>query len=66
MSSLRIKTHELLINRDKTLSLIQISKDADVSLDWLRSFHSKGKTMRSYVDSVQRLYEYLTGKKLVV
>lgn len=65
MASLRITTYGLLIGRDKSLSISEISKDTNLPIDWLRSFAQKGLTMKSNVDNIQTLYEYFIGKPLI-
>lgn len=61
--SLYARTLELLHSCGKTLPLIY--KETDIPFYWLRKF-SSGTIPDPSVNRVQRLYEYLSGKKLEV
>lgn len=61
--SLYARTLELLQASDKSLPLIY--KETDIPFYWLRKF-SSGTVPNPSVNRVQRLYEYLSGKKLEV
>lgn len=57
-------TRELLKNRPRTLTLAQIAEDSGVSLGWLNAF-SAGLYSEPSVVRVQKVFERLTGEKLV-
>lgn len=61
--SLYSRTLELLHASGKSLPLIY--KETDIPFYWLRKF-SSGTIPDPSVNRVQRLYEYLVGKKLEV
>ncbi len=61
--SLMSKTRELLRNRD--MSLPDIANATDVPFYWLRKFNY-GEIKSPSVNRVQKLYEYLVGRKLDV
>lgn len=64
------ETRELLDNDDKRvtkargLSLPKIAEDLNISYYWLRKFKS-GEIKDPSVNTVQRLYEFLSGKQLI-
>lgn len=62
-TSLRDKTIYLLVTCDK--SLTQIAKDNNLNYNWLCSF-SRGKSINPGVNTIQKLYEYLSNTKLAV
>lgn len=62
-TSLRDKTIYLLVTHDK--SLAQIAKENNINYNWLCSF-SRGKSINPGVNTIQKLYEYLTNTKLAV
>ena len=64
VTSLRDKTIYLL-NSQKDKNLKQISTELAVSYEWLCLF-SRGKSINPGVNTVQKLYEYLTKSKLAV
>lgn len=64
MNTFRLKTLNLLRERDKSIRFEHIANATGLSLCWLKKFHTKGEQLNSGVDFVICLYEYLTGKKL--
>lgn len=63
-TSFRDKTIQLL-NMQHEKSLKEIAKELDLKYEWLCSF-SRGKSVNPGVNTVQKLYEYLTSSKLSV
>lgn len=55
------KTIELLRGRD----LLLVYKETNISYYWLRKFLA-GRFANPSVNRVQRLYEYLSGKKITL
>lgn len=62
--SLMAETLRLLKNRPKDLTLPDIEKATQIPFYWLRKFTS-GEIKDPSVNRVQRLYEYLSGNKLL-
>lgn len=60
--SLMQETRRLLKESDK--SLLEIHKESGISFYWLRRF-SSGYVKDPSVNTIQELYEYLTGKALL-
>lgn len=60
--SLLDRTQELLKDTKKTLP--SIYRDTGINFYWLRKFKS-GKIKDPSVNTVQKLYEYLSGKNLL-
>jgi hypothetical protein len=58
-------TIELLAHRDRTITLAKISSECDVTVAWLSTLLSETPPREPGADKIQRLYEFLTGKKLV-
>lgn len=56
--SWRDATRELLIERPRTLTYEEISKDTGLSVAWLRDFAS-GRRQNPGICTVQALYSYL-------
>lgn len=66
LGSLLPHTMELLRNRPQWLSLPKIAEDTGLSLPWLHTFSRRQSIRNGYsVVKVERLYEYLSGKKLL-
>ncbi len=63
--SLKEKTQILLNDRPRKLTLKDISADTGLSKHWLQKFSGKCIPHPS-VDRVEKLYNYLNGKDLVV
>lgn len=63
-TSLRDKTIYLL-NSQREKSLRQIAKELEVNYEWICLF-SRGKSINPGVNTVQKLYEYLTKSRLAV
>lgn len=63
--TLKEKTLDLLTNRPRPLTLAQISREADIKESWLRMF-SRDKIEHPSVNTVEKLYNYLSIKKLKV
>lgn len=61
--SLHQRTRLLLIHRPRTVTLDEISAATDVSVAWLDSIVAD-RTKEPSVNSIQRLYEYLSGQEL--
>lgn len=61
---LHAKTLELLRNRPRNISLLDISGKTGLTLEWLKKFHT-GKP-DSAVSKVEKLYEHLSEKSLKV
>lgn len=61
--SLMTATLKLLKERDK--SLPEISEATGIKFYWLRKFHY-GEIADPSVNRVQKLYEYLSGRRLVL
>ena len=59
--SLMEKTIELLRGRD----LLQVYRETNISYYWLRKFLA-GRFTNPSVNRVQRLYEYLSGNKIIL
>ncbi len=59
------KTLNLLRNRPKWMSFTTIEKETGISKDWLKKF-SQGKISNPGVNTIQELYEYLSGDYLDV
>jgi len=56
-------THELLVNRPRPVTFRSISESIDVSISWLESF-SASRVVEPGCNSIQKLYEFLSGQKL--
>jgi len=54
-----------LLNSQHEKSLAKIAKDLNLNYAWLSAF-SRGKCINPGVNTVQKLYEYLTDSKLAV
>lgn len=63
--NLREKTYQLLHERPRTLTFAEIERKTELKQSWVRSF-SQGKITGASADKVQKLYEFLSGKKLKV
>ena len=63
MESLHRRTLELL--KEKGIPLHVIYKETDLPFYWLKKFRSQ-EIKEPSVNRVQRLYEYLSGRKLAV
>lgn len=59
------KTRELLKARPATMTFAVIEKETGIKESWLRMFN-RGKIENPSVNTVQALYEHLTGSKLRV
>lgn len=57
------KTKKLLAERPRTLELKQIAQETGIGFSWLRMF-SAGNIKDPSVNTVERLYRYLSGKDL--
>lgn len=56
-------TKELLINRPRPTTLTIISDATGISVSWLNQF-AAGKIENPSVNTIQALFEFLTGKAL--
>ncbi len=61
--SLMTETQRLLKQRSRTL--LDVANDTGIPFYWLRKFHY-GEIDNPSVNRVQKLYEYLAGKKLAL
>lgn len=66
MLTLHEKTKDLLIHRPITLTYEQIEKDTGISKRWLKELSVSEKLSNPGVNSIQKLYEYLSGKPLTL
>lgn len=64
-SRLYNRTLELINDRKRVQTFERISKDTGLTESWLSMF-SRGKIEKPSVQSVETLYEYLTGTQLHV
>jgi hypothetical protein len=63
--SLMARTQDLLVNRPRTLTFVQIQADCPaLGIRWLQAF-ANGKIAEPSVNKVEMLYEYLSGEKIV-
>ena len=62
---LATRTREALADRPRSLTYDRIAQDIDVSKRWLEQF-AAGVVANPSVNTVERLYTYLTGKPLDV
>lgn len=58
-------TIELLAHRDRTLTLEFIARECNLTESWLSSLLSPYPPRDPSVRKIQRLYEFLTGKKIL-
>lgn len=61
--TLQEKTHKLLKERDKSITLMDIANNTGLSYHWVNSF-SSGKNKDYAANSIQAVYEFLTDSKL--
>lgn len=56
-------TRELLINRPRTMTFYYIYEQTDIKKSWLAQF-ATGNIKEPSANTIQKLYEFLSGKKL--
>jgi len=59
------KTRELLKARPATMTFATIEQETGIKESWLRMFN-RGKIEDPSVNTIQKLYEFLSGSKLRV
>ena len=64
-SSLKARTEALILKRIKVTTFRELSKQTGISTSWLHDF-AHGKLKLADVGKVQKLYEFLTNKKLEI
>lgn len=64
-SRLAAATRAMLLKT--TIPVVQIAADCDLSYPWLMRYKGRfGETEMPSVDKIERLYEYLSGKRLEI
>jgi len=63
--TLHTRTLELVRNAPRTMTLTEIALGADLPVAWVTSFF-RGEIEAPNVNRVQRLYEHLVGRPLVL
>ena len=64
--SLINKTLHLLRNRPRTLTLAQVEKETGISEHWLKRFASEKSISDPSVNTIEKLYNYLSDDELQV
>lgn len=64
-TKLRDCTLNLLINRPKPMTLQKIADETPLSVEWLKAFQT-GKINDPSAGKIETLYEFLSGKCLIV
>lgn len=63
--TLMLRTQQLIKERGEEITLLKIYDDLDIPPGWVQKFVT-GKFPNPSVNRVQKLYEYLSGKPLIV
>lgn len=63
MRKLHARVLQLVADRPRTITYGKINLETGISVEWLRAFVS-GRAMKPDVNTVEQLYEYLTGNEL--